>query len=190
MSEAVRAVSIRRRGERRADAGIVDGDGGGEGVGLGGIGGIDGAGGVEDRLVDGAQLVAVELAQAVRWDLRQHRTHRRFAAVVDVDLVFVAYESPMAPGGGISPVLARLPQALRRAGARVSVVTPYHHRVIKAGLTLEPALPPVALPCGGATISAQVTRMRDSDLIDWYFVATDRDRMGLVITISYCYQEK
>jgi glycosyltransferase involved in cell wall biosynthesis len=45
-------------------------------------------------------------------------------------IAFVSYETPLAPAGGVAPVMGRLPcEVARASGLPTVILTPYHHRI-------------------------------------------------------------
>jgi glycogen synthase len=59
-------------------------------------------------------------------------------------LIFVSYESPCAPAGGIAAVMRNLPGIISASGQDdVTVITPFHHRIPQTA-RLEPSLSKIA----------------------------------------------
>ncbi len=53
-------------------------------------------------------------------------------------IAFITYETQYAPSGGISAVMARLPQQVSRASQLASIViTPFHHRISKTATIID-----------------------------------------------------
>lgn len=87
-------------------------------------------------------------------------------------IAFVAYETPLSPGGGIAAVMGRFPAVMRRvAGRETVVIAPFHHRIGKVAALDAPAI-------GEVRVGPQARRVRirlftDPGGIPWYLLEAE-----------------
>jgi len=89
--------------------------------------------------------------------------------------VFITYETPFAPCGGIAPVMRNLPPALGKvAGQRVAVLSPYHHRIAGMCSLQTEVVGEFRIPFEGGEVCVRIHHRRDE--CDWYFLRATDDR--------------
>jgi glycogen synthase len=86
-------------------------------------------------------------------------------------LVFISYETPYAPCGGIAAVMGRLPGYVQAAaGLETIVVTPYHYRIQKTlSLPLE-WVGAVKVETETGVLPVEIGRLVDKNGLAWYFL--------------------
>ncbi len=103
-------------------------------------------------------------------------------------LIFVSYESPWAPAGGIAAVMRNLPHFIGASGQDdVTIVTPFHHRIPQTA-RLEPSLSKIAevhIPCQAGNISVNILQGDNGYL----FLRPDDDRFFAGVPHPYLVSE-
>ena len=86
-------------------------------------------------------------------------------------LVFISYETPYAPCGGIAAVMGRTPGYVQAAsGLETIVITPYHHRIEKTrSLALE-WIGKVSVETAAGELPVSIGRWVDKNGLAWYFL--------------------
>jgi len=89
-------------------------------------------------------------------------------------IVFISYETPYAPCGGIAAVMGYLPGYVQAAsGFETIVVTPYHHRILKTrSLPLE-WIGRFNVETVNAELPVEIGRLVDKNGLAWYFLKAD-----------------
>jgi glycogen synthase len=86
-------------------------------------------------------------------------------------IAFVTYETPFAPGGGISAVMAHLPHALQRATQEnIFVITPFHFNLPKTAAA-QPGMNPIGeftVPFDGSHIPVDLLVLQQD--VSWIFI--------------------
>ncbi len=86
-------------------------------------------------------------------------------------LVFISYETPYAPCGGIAAVMGRLPGYVQAAaGLETIVVTPYHHRIQKTRSLLLEWVGAVEVETAAGPSPVEIGRLVDKNGLAWYFL--------------------
>ena len=88
-------------------------------------------------------------------------------------LVFISYETPYAPCGGIAAVMGRMPGYVQAAaGLETIVVTPYHHRIEKTrSLPLEwIGRVGVKTAARETPVPVDIGRWVDKNGLGWFFI--------------------
>jgi len=87
-------------------------------------------------------------------------------------IVYLTYETPFAPCGGIAAVAARLPEHLKAASACETIVlTPYHHKMEKTRSLSAESQGRFPIMKDGRALWIELLLFRDK--VDWYFLRTE-----------------
>ncbi|MBI1899691.1 MAG: hypothetical protein HYS13_01085, partial [Planctomycetia bacterium] len=100
-------------------------------------------------------------------------------------IVFVSYETPFSPCGGIAAVMGRLPaQVARLSGEATAVLSPLHHKLPKMAALEGIAVGEVRVPLDGNRPAVAVVRHDDPrDSVNngarpsWYFLRCEDTRL-------------
>jgi glycogen synthase len=95
-------------------------------------------------------------------------------------IVFVTYETPFAPCGGIAAVMSRLPaQVARLSGEATVVLSPLHHKLPKAAALLASVAGEVRVPLDGGQPAVSVVRYDDPRErgLSWQFLRCEDARL-------------
>jgi glycogen synthase len=92
-------------------------------------------------------------------------------------IAFLSYETPFAPGGGISAVMKFLPGHIKKASQLPTlVITPFHHKIERT-VSLLPAMQPIGklvIPFAGQEINIEILLLEQE--ITWIFLHADDPR--------------
>jgi glycogen synthase len=92
-------------------------------------------------------------------------------------IAFLSYETPFAPGGGISAVMKFLPEHIKQASQLPTfVITPFHHKIERT-VSLLPAMQPIGkivIPLAGQEINIEILLLEQD--VTWIFLHTDDPR--------------
>jgi glycogen synthase len=88
-------------------------------------------------------------------------------------LVFVTYETPFAPAGGIAAVMGRLPDYIFKAsGLETIVVTPYHHKIRATADLPTEEVGKILLDSPSGDLPIKL-RLYEKDVL-WYFLQPEQ----------------
>jgi glycogen synthase len=86
-------------------------------------------------------------------------------------LVFISYETPYAPCGGIAAVMGRMPGYVQAAaGLETIVVTPYHHCIQKTSSLALEWVGSVKVAAETGAMPVEIGRLVDKNGLAWYFL--------------------